>query len=77
MEYLQESSIGAHQAQILMKPPSTCAEAHKHACQRCWGKQLSNEVEVVKETRLRCMFCLTEMGREDLVRLACKGTVKR
>lgn len=77
MEYLKDCPVGAHQAQILMKSPRTCDEEHDRACRRCWEKHLSNEVEEVKQTGIRCMFCLTQMGREDLVRLARKGTVKR
>lgn len=79
MEYQKECVIGAHTAQILIKSPAACTEKHDRGCQRCWEKHLSNEVETMdaRDGGVRCMFCLAGMGREDLVRLARKGTVER
>ena len=79
MENQKQCSIGAHTAQILMRPPAACTEEHDRACQRCWEKHLSNEVETMDASggAVRCMFCLAEMDRSDLARLARKGTVER
>lgn len=79
MEYQKECVIGTHRARVLMKSPATCTKKHDRACQRCWEKHLANEVETmeVREGAVRCIFCLTAMGREDMVRLARKGTVER
>lgn len=79
MEYQKECSVGAHTAQILMRSPATCAQKHDRACKRCWENHLSNEVETM-DTRdgvVRCMFCLAGIGRDDLIRLARKGTFER